>query len=189
MMVTTLEKTYSFEDYCHYDDGTDNRYEWVRGHLELMAPPTGEHILIAKRLEKLLDQMIEQQQLPWLCSREVGVRTIDFKARIPDLIVITESQFAQIFRRSAICEEAPLLVIEIVSPESVKRDYRYKRSEYAAMEVPEYWIVDPEQSQVTVLTFNEGLYDETVFCGEQSLISRQFLALNVSVNQILTLGQ
>ncbi|QZZ23493.1 Uma2 family endonuclease [Leptothermofonsia sichuanensis E412] len=29
-----------------------------------------------------------------------------------------------------------------------KRDYRYKRSEYAALEVPEYWIVDPLDAKI-----------------------------------------
>ena len=38
---------------------------------------------------------------------------------------------------------APLLVVEVVSPGKVNedRDYRYKRSEYAARGISEYWIV------------------------------------------------
>ena len=39
-------------------------------------------------------------------------------------------------------EIPPLLAIEIVSPDSIQRDYRYKRSEYAAVGIAEYWIVD-----------------------------------------------
>jgi Uma2 family endonuclease len=37
----------------------------------------------------------------------------------------------------------PLLVVEVVSPNQEKRDYRYKRTEYAARGIAEYWIVDP----------------------------------------------
>jgi hypothetical protein len=43
----------------------------------------------------------------------------------------------------------------VVSPgkENEDRDYRYKRSEYAARGIAEYWIVDPERDRVAVLTY------------------------------------
>ena len=90
--------------------------------------------------------------------------------------------------QAAICQEPPLMAIEIVSPESVQRDYRYKRSEYAALEIPEYWIVDPDEQKITVLTFKVGLYDEIVFQGEQAISSGQFPELKLTVNQILNVG-
>lgn len=58
--------------------------------------------------------------------------------------------------QSAVFEVPPQLVVEIVSPESLKRDYRYKRSEYAALGIPEYWIIDPEQQKITILQWEEG---------------------------------
>lgn len=57
--------------------------------------------------------------------------------------------------------------VEVVSPDSVKRDYRYKRSEYVALEIPEYWIVDPLETKISVLLLEEGLYEETVFTSNQ----------------------
>ncbi|MEH2194619.1 MAG: Uma2 family endonuclease [Nostoc sp.] len=40
----------------------------------------------------------------------------------------------------------------IVSPGTVNRvrDYRYKRTEYAAREILEYWIVDRQMQQITI---------------------------------------
>jgi hypothetical protein len=52
---------------------------------------------------------------------------------------------------------SPSLVVEVVSPKQDKRDYRYKRSAYAARQIPEYWIVDPILNKVTVLELVEGL--------------------------------
>ena len=89
---------------------------------------------------------------------------------------------------SAVCQSPTLLVVEVVSPESVKRDYRYKRSEYAALEIPEYWIIDPIESKVTVLLWDEGLYEETEFAGNQKIISRTFSELDLTVEQVLTAG-
>ncbi|MBI3463073.1 MAG: Uma2 family endonuclease, partial [Planctomycetes bacterium] len=52
------------------------------------------------------------------------------------------------------------LVMEVVSEgaESRKRDLETKRREYAAAGIPEYWIVDPEEQKVTVLTLDGGTY-------------------------------
>ncbi|MEH2080118.1 MAG: Uma2 family endonuclease [Nostoc sp.] len=53
-----------------------------------------------------------------------------------------------------ITRDMPLftLVVEVVSPrtENRSRDYRYKRTEYAARGITKYWIVDPELKQITV---------------------------------------
>lgn len=80
----------------------------------------------------------------------------------------------------------PALVVEVVSPGKVHqdRDYRYKRSEYAARGIAEYWIVDPQTSKITILVLNEGLYNETVFEGEQAIASLIFPQLQLTVGQI-----
>jgi Uma2 family endonuclease len=78
-----------------------------------------------------------------------------------------------------------LLAIEIVSPDSIKRDYRFKRAEYASFGIPEYWIVDPAAQKVTLLLLIEGLYEETVFQGDDPIQSQTFPALALTVNQIL----
>jgi Uma2 family endonuclease len=70
----------------------------------------------------------------------------------------------------------------------VKRDYRYKRSEYAALEVPEYWIVDPLEGKISVLLLEEGLYEETVFTNSQNIRSRTFPELSITVEQVLNAG-
>jgi Uma2 family endonuclease len=49
----------------------------------------------------------------------------------------------------------PLLVVELVSPKQETCDYRYKRTEYAARQIPEYWIVEHAIAQkVTVLQWS-----------------------------------
>jgi Uma2 family endonuclease len=90
--------------------------------------------------------------------------------------------------QSAVCQTSPLLVVEVVSPDSVKRDYRYKRSEYAALEIPEYWIVDPLESKVSVLLWSNGLYKELAFTGTQVIEAKTLPDLKLTVNQVLSSG-
>lgn len=82
----------------------------------------------------------------------------------------------------------PKLIVEVVSPDSITRDYRYKRSEYAVLEVLEYWIVDPLGAKVTLLQWEEGLYEETVFLGEHAITSLTLPELQLTVAQILAAG-
>ncbi len=188
MISANSTKFYTFEEYLTYDDGTDNRYELIDGRLELMNPPTFKHLLISKFIEQKFDLEIKRLGLPWLCFREAGVRTGWRKSRLTDVYVLTQQQVLEQIDESAVCQTSPLLVVEVVSHESVKRDYRYKRSEYAALEIPEYWIVDPIQSKITVLLLEDGLYEETEFTGDKQIVSQTFPELSLTVEQIFAAG-
>lgn len=188
MISPTTERLYTFEEYLNYDDGTDNRYELVDGRLDLVNPPTIQHFLLAKFIERLLDAEINRLGLDWLCFKETGVRTGKNKSRLTDICVVTSAQAKELINESAVFETAPLLVVEVVSPESISRDYRRKRSEYAALEVSEYWIVDPLKNQVCVLLLEEGLYEESVFTGSQPIVSQTFPELSITVEQVLAAG-
>ncbi|MCL6754909.1 Uma2 family endonuclease [Nostoc sp. CCCryo 231-06] len=60
-----------------------------------------------------------------------------------------------------------------------------KTSEYAAMGVVEYWIVDPLENKLTVCLLNQGSYKQFVFAGNQQIVSQIFPELTLAVQQIL----
>jgi len=45
--------------------------------------------------------------------------------------------------------------MEVVSADDPNRDLIEKRDDYARAEIPEYWIVDPRDRSVTVLTLDQ----------------------------------
>ena len=55
----------------------------------------------------------------------------------------------------------PLLVVELLSPCTLRKDLLLKRDIYAEFGVPSYWLVDPVARVLTVLTLREGAYEET----------------------------
>ncbi|NJL45037.1 MAG: hypothetical protein HC922_03400 [Leptolyngbyaceae cyanobacterium SM2_3_12] len=59
-MVQTQPSRLTFHRYLTYDDGTDNRYELVGGQLVAMTPPTWQHVLIARFLERLFESAISE---------------------------------------------------------------------------------------------------------------------------------
>jgi Uma2 family endonuclease len=185
-MVQLLTKTYSFEEYLVYDDGTDNKYELVNGELKLMPIASGFHALILHFLFTILEQEIHKLKQQWkVMPGTVGVRTAKRKSRIPDLIILSEEQCQEIRKMStAVLENPPLLAIEIVSPNNSVDDYRYKRSEYAVREILEYWIIDPESEKVSILLLVSGFYEVTEFTGEQEIKSLLFPELKLTAKQI-----
>ena len=60
----------------------------------------------------------------------------------------------------------PDLLVELVSPSSVRRDRYDKRDLYARFGVKEYWIGDPANKAMEILTLKEGRY-ELSCCAEE----------------------
>jgi Uma2 family endonuclease len=187
MIVAT--KPMSLEEYLNYDDGTDDIYELVNGKLVLMPPESFQN----QQIEiSLLVYFVKLGISPQLLRNQIFIAVTGGRAtaRVPDLTVLSEDLAVQLreTNRSIIMGDMPppILVVEVVSPKQDKRDYRYKRSEYAARQIPEYWIVDPILNKVTVLELVEGLYEEQVYSGEESIVSPQFSTFNLTAQQILT---
>jgi len=193
-MVISTTKKMTFEEFLAYDDGTDNLYELENEELIQMPELENEELIqmpyeseLNRRIAMFLLIYFSQLGIPFyrlsmkteiaVYSRQVGVRS-------PDLIVLSE-ELATVLAgatRSLILMEMPppLLVVEVVSPNQENRDYRYKRSEYAARGIAEYWIVDPIAQKVTILEWVEGFYDERVYEGETAITSSIFADLQLT---------
>ncbi len=193
MTTTTATRKLTLEEYLVYDDGTDAKYELIDGELVEMPPESDRNNLISLYLLVEFFKFVPIKLIRHK-DTEIVVTGNRTRVRFPDLIILTEELFAAIDgRRATITQDMPppALVVEVVSPGKVNedRDYRYKRSEYAARGIPEYWIVDPSQAKVTVLIWVDGLYEEAVFQGSNAIASTTFPDLKLTVAQVLGVGE
>jgi Uma2 family endonuclease len=85
------------------------------------------------------------------------VRLRKGKFREPDIVFVLAEH--AVWVNDDYCDGADL-VVEIVSPdpESHERDWVEKRRAYAAAGIREYWIVDPQQETILVLTLRGKRY-------------------------------
>jgi Uma2 family endonuclease len=187
-MTVAAVKKITFEEFLNYDDGTDTLYELENG--ELIPMPSESDI--NQRIALFLVAYFLQLGIPSYRLRmkaEVAVHSRQVGVRVPDLTVFSEELAAamQGAKRSLILMDMPppLLVVEVVSPNQENRDYRYKRSEYAARGIAEYWIVDPIAQKVTVLEWVEGFYDERVYQGASTIVSAIFTNLQLTAAEVL----
>jgi Uma2 family endonuclease len=179
----------TLEEYLKWDSSVEKHYELVAGNLTQMPPESPQNAEIAIKLLLIFAQFVAPRLLR--CKdTEIVVSGSRATVRLPDLMVLTEDLADDLYsrRRSTIAIDMlpPALVVEVVSPGKVNRDrdYRYKRSEYAARGIAEYWIVDPQENKLTVLLLNEGLYEERIYKNEEKIVSRLFPQLQLSVNKI-----
>jgi Uma2 family endonuclease len=191
--MTTTTKKLSFEEYLVYSDGTDTRYELVDGELRAMSLGTGKHSNIIRFLNRQFEDDIISSKQPWVSlSSLVGIRSPRGRrwdtSRIPDITILDQAQWEAMADRAAVIdfnEPPPILVVEVVSPSTKTDDYRFKRSEYSVLDIPEYWIVDPLEEKVTVCNLNNGLYDLAEFQGDQLIQAPTFPDLKRTATQIL----
>lgn len=189
-MVTTpiSPQIFTLETYLAYEDGTDTRYELEDGILVEMPTESPENINIARRLLLEFIKYVAAELVVW--GTEVEVSGRQAKVRIPDLLVHSPASLAALAgaTRSILTHAMPppALVVEVVSPgeQNRNRDYRYKQTEYAAREIAEYWIVDPELQQVTICTWIEGKYEDTIATGEEIISSAIIPNWQLTVNQV-----
>ncbi|MGK7898834.1 MAG: Uma2 family endonuclease [Xenococcus sp. (in: cyanobacteria)] len=189
--MTTAARKFTLEEYLNYENDSDQHYELVAGNLTEMPPESPQNAEIAIKLLLVFAQFVTPRLLR--CKdTEIVVSGSRTNVRLPDLMVLTEDLADALYRsgRSTIISDMPppALVVEVVSPGKVNqdRDYRYKRSEYAARGIGEYWIIDPQLEKVTVLILNQGLYDQTEFTEDNAISSVLFPQLELTANEIFT---
>lgn len=184
----------TLEDYLTYDDGTDTHYELVNGELVEMPTESPKNCRLVKLLMLELAKHIPIALIN-LKDMEVAVSGRRATVRLPDLTVISQEGYDLLTgkRSQTITYDMPppALVVEVVSPgsENRDRDYRHKRTEYAARGIAEYWIIDPEECKITLCLWVNGQYEDTIYAGDTPIKSTVVSDFNLSAAQIIAFGQ
>jgi Uma2 family endonuclease len=156
MAVSTETKPWTIEELQRLpDDG--NKYEVLDGELFVTPPPSEAHEDILARLTRILDPFVAKHQLGRVYHPRAVVRTQDSEVE-PDLMV--RALRARAAEKDWDDAPIPILVVEVLSPTTRRRDVMQKRDFYRRIGVAEYWIVDPDAGQIRVV--RSHVDDETV---------------------------
>ena len=135
----------------------DNRlYEVMEGELFVSPPPSVRHQRILRRLLVALDRHLASHDAGEVLVAPVGVKLSDDQVVEPDLVVVLSAHQSRI--GTQVLEGPPDLVVEILSPGTASRDLGPKKALYEAHGIPEYWVVDPLESRIEVLTLRSERY-------------------------------
>jgi Uma2 family endonuclease len=134
------------EQYLKLTDQTNQLIEFTDGVIEVLPRPTDKHQAISRLLFLALLAWVQRfGGTVFYAPLRVQVRPGKF--REPDLLRDPNDP-----RRQNAFWYGADLVAEIVSPDKPERDTDEKPSDYSEARIPEYWIVNPLDETISVLT-------------------------------------
>ena len=124
----------------------DWRVEWVAGEIIEMPPSNIDDLDTSVFLTTFLLLFIQRHGIGRVFHAGALVKLAQKPSgREPDLVFVKREHVGRI--QSTFVDGPVDLAVEIVSPDSVTRDYHEKLAEYQAAGIPEYWIIDPRRSE------------------------------------------
>jgi Uma2 family endonuclease len=130
----------SFEEFLAWAD-EDTYAEWVDGEVVMMSAASTRHQRIVMFLGALFQHYVEAHPLGTVLIAPFLMR-LPRAAREPDVLFVARDREERI--RSAYLDGPADLVVEVVSPDSRRRDRQEKLREYGEAGVREYWVIDPD---------------------------------------------
>jgi Uma2 family endonuclease len=134
-MTTTTAVPVSIEEYLNGSYEPD--VEYVDGQLEERNVGEIEHSDVIAAIMKVFLQHEKEWQIR--VRPDVRTQVAPTRFRVPDIVICSRSS-----RDKRIVREAPLVVIEVLSPEDRISRYHQRIADYRAMGVKGIWVVDPE---------------------------------------------
>jgi Uma2 family endonuclease len=169
-----LNERFTYQEYLTWPEG--ERWELIYGVAYDMSPaPSPQHQSIVVEFVTIIHNFLRGSpcqvyvapfdvRLPEKDEADEEIETVVQ----PDIAIICDA--AKIDQRG--CKGAPDLIIEVLSPFTVKKDKQQKLRLYEAHGVKEYWLVYPLDQFVEVLILNEqGVYSRPIVYNRDERIS------------------
>ncbi len=181
MTETRFQRKFTYEDYRHTSD--DIRYEVHDGELIRMLTPNTQHQTIRLGIGIALYRFAEKGKLGTVWPVLLDVVLTDTDIVQPDIMFISNER-SHILTEDNV-QGAPDLAIEILSESTADMDKNFKRDLYERHGVKEYWLVDPDARNITILVLGENGYELVGIYGEgQTLTSPTLSGFSLNLNDI-----
>jgi len=183
-------KRYTYADYLTWLD--DKRRELINGFIHLMSAPSELHARVSSNWNFWVNAFIRKRKgkcrvyyAPFDVRLPLNNETADgkiYNVVQPDICVICD--LSKIDEKG--CIGAPDLIVEVLSPSTLKKDLNDKFNLYEAAGVREYWVVDPKAQVVNIFLLQpDGKYDlGTIYECNQKAPVRIFDGLEIDLNEL-----
>jgi len=149
---------YTFDEFCALiPDG--QKADLIDGVIYMASPDNTDAGEIGGWLYTLLAVYLQERDLGKVYCSRIAFRLDKRHGPEPDIGFVKKSRLRKVKR--GFVAGPPDLAVEVVSPDSVERDYKKKRRMYEKFRVREYWIADEIKKKLTVLRLGkDGHYKQ-----------------------------
>lgn len=134
---------------------TNRLIEFTHGLLEFPEPPSMLHQILVGNLLRALDEFVGRGNAIFHMTVKLAPGII----RMPDICHF-DGRLVDFKSNDPLSEVKLVMEVLNMSAESRERDLVTKRREYADAGIAEYWIVDPDEETITVLSLGDKYYEQ-----------------------------
>ncbi len=139
---------YTFDDFLLLVKEYE-KADLLDGVIYMASPESTDDNKLGGWLYRLMSEFSEQTDQGECYYTRVAFRITEKRGPEPDVAFVAKERLHIV--EKGFIDGAPDIAVEIVSPDSVERDYELKRNIYEAAGVKEYWIIDPDERRATFL--------------------------------------
>lgn len=148
-----MHRKINYTFYRNFEADDNFIYELLNGRLVKKKANSPNHQLVSSKIIVLLSKFIEEYELGEIFFGPLDVFLDEYNAPQPDLLFIS-AQKSKIISDINI-NGIPDLVVEIISPSSLIRDRVEKKNLYERFQIPEFWMVDPQNKSIEIYVLND----------------------------------
>lgn len=152
MKAVNKKAPYTVEDFCHLVR-EDQKADLIDGVIHMASPDNTDANEVFMWLGSLMNLFVEEFDLGKVFGSRVAYELDRTNCPEPDIGFVQKARLHLVERGRV--KGPPDLAVEIVSPESIERDYKTKRAQNERAGVREYWIADEIEETVTLLRLNK----------------------------------
>jgi Uma2 family endonuclease len=146
---------YTWRDFIEL--GEDDPRELLDGHLVEIEVPTRTHERIVALVIAHLSHWGWTRNAGEVLASGYKIRIDDWRGTMPDVQFYRRGNLPK-GQEKGLEQGHPDLAVEVISPTSRSKDSVQKLRDYAAIGVPEYWLLDPEARTLERLILRDGFY-------------------------------
>lgn len=176
--MEVLEKMLTYQEYreMEFDEDDNFRYELLNGILIRKGSPTIKHQRIVRKIAFAFEKFLEQKPVGEVFSTPLDVVLDDHNAPQPDIFFVSKDKKYILDEEEQVVIGTPDIIIEILSPGSVKKDRITKKKIYERCKVPEFWMVDPSYRNIEIYKLAGDTYELAYFVEESGTLKSTVLA-------------
>lgn len=174
-MSTVQTRLVTYAEYKNFESDDNFQYELLNGELVRKSAPSPQHQMVLRNINRQVDAYVSEKKLGEVLFAPIDVFLDEHNAPQPDMVFVSNAKLSLITDDGIM--GAPDLVVEIVSPTSIIRDRVDKMRLYTKYQIPEYWIIDPNNRSVEIYAYTpEEGYVSHSFATSAGAVTSNILA-------------